>query len=179
MIVLYKGSRGKGKTLTMVKDGYQYHKEGFKVISNFKTSFSKQLDNDAIMSLNKESNLSNCILLIDEIQIFFDSRQGMRKQNITFSNFIQQIRKRNITILCTTQFSNTVDLRLRQHLDIIAFPNFISKLKVCEVTYFDLTRLEDNLLIQDNGETLKPRTIKLVYNPDSIFKMYNTSEMII
>lgn len=178
MIVLYKGSRGKGKTLTMVKDGYLYHKAGYKVISNFKTSFSKQLDNEEIMELNKESNLFNCILMIDEIQIFFDSRQGMKKQNITFSNFIQQIRKRNITILCTTQFSNTVDLRLRQHLDIIAFPNFIERLRVCEVTYFDLTRLEDNMLIQDNGETLKPRTIKIVYDPSNIFKMYSTTEMI-
>jgi len=59
----------------------------------------------------------------------FDSRRSMAKQNLKFSNFIQQIRKRNIILLGTTQYSNTVDLRLRQHLDIIAYPNYIENIK--------------------------------------------------
>lgn len=34
-IVLYKGKRGCGKTLTMVKDGFKYYLNGWKVLRNF------------------------------------------------------------------------------------------------------------------------------------------------
>lgn len=162
----------------MVKDGLQYYIDGYRVLSNFECSFGEHIENNEILELSKESNLYNCVLMIDEIQIFFDSRQSMSKKNITFSNFIQQIRKRNIIILCCTQYSNTIELRLRQHLDIIAYPNFIKKYNVCEVTYMDLTRLEDSDMISGSTE-FKPMMIKIVFNAIPIFKLYNTSEMII
>ena len=177
MIVLYKGARGRGKTLTMVKDGLGYYHEGYTILRNFFCKFGKQIDNEEVLSLSKDSNLNNCVLLIDEIQIFFDNRQSMTKKNITFSNFIQQIRKRNITILCTTQYSNTIDIRLRQHLDIIAFPNFKRDKNICEVTYLDLTRIQDNDLI--TGEMPKPMTSKVIFNAEPIFKLYDTAEMIV
>lgn len=179
MIVLYKGARGRGKTLSMVKDGAEYFLEGYKVIRNFECSFGQYIDNEEILNLSKNSNLNNCVMLIDEIQIFFDNRRSMTKQNITFSNFVQQIRKRNIIILCTTQYSNTIDLRLRQHLDIIAFPNYIKDKKVCEVTYMDLTRLQDNDLILGQQAEFKPILSKIVFNAEPIFNLYNTSEMIV
>lgn len=176
MIVLYKGSRGKGKTLTMVKDGLGYLNEGYKIIRNFECKFGEYIDNDGVLSLSKDSEIYNCVLMIDEIQIFFDNRQSMMKKNITFSNFIQQIRKRGITILCTTQYSNTIDIRLRQHLDIIAFPNFKRDKDVCEVTYLDLTRAQDADFI--TGEIPKPMMAKIVFNARPIFKLYDTSQMI-
>jgi len=178
MIVLYKGGRGRGKTLTMVKDGLQYYLEGYRVLSNFQCEFTEKLDNEEILQLDKNSELFNCIILIDEIQIFFDARRGMLKQNLTFSNFVQQIRKRNITILCTTQYSNTIDLRLRQHLDIIAFPSFIERLHLCKVVYMDLTRSEDPQMFIDPDYQFKPATIEIIYNAEPIFKLYDTTEMI-
>jgi len=178
MIILYKGARGRGKTLSMVKDGLAYYLEGYKVIRNFDCSFGEYIDNEEILTLSKDSNLNNCVMMIDEVQIFFDNRRSMTKQNITFSNFVQQIRKRNIIILCTTQYSNTIDVRLRQHLDIIAFPNFNQLLNICVVTYMDLTRLQDDVSILGIGE-MKPTIAKIVFNAMPIFKMYNTGEMIV
>jgi hypothetical protein len=165
----------------MVKDGYQFYKDGYKILRNFECSYGKYIDNEQILNLDKNSNIKDCVLMIDEMQIFFDSRQSMRKSSIHFSNFIQQIRKRNIIVLCTTQYSNTIDLRLRQHLDIIAYPNFIKYLDVCEVTYFDLTSLENDISIVSGYSDLQvtPMTRKIVYNCIPIFKMYNTEEMII
>lgn len=177
MIVLYKGAKGKGKTLTMVKDGLKYKLKGYRVLSNFWTSFTETITNEEILNLDKNSNLFNCCLLIDEIQIFFDSRTGMKKANRNFSNFIQQSRKRNIDILTTTQYAHQIDKRLRAFLDVIAFPNFIKRFNVCEVTYIDLTRFEDNDLITGSSE-LKPMTMKIVFNAEPIFKLYNTREMI-
>jgi hypothetical protein len=182
MIILYKGARlirGRGKTLTMVKDGLQYYLEGYKILRNFRCKFGEYIENEEILDLNKSSQLNNCVLLIDEIQIFFDNRRSMTKQNITFSNFVQQIRKRNIIILCTTQYSNTIDIRLRQHLDIIAFPNFKKNLNICEVTYMDLTRLQDNDLILGTNTEFRPALAKIVFNAEPIFKLYNTQEMIV
>jgi hypothetical protein len=173
-IVLYKGKRGAGKTLTMVKDGFQYFKEGWLILRNFKTSFGTYISEEDILKIDKKSKIRDCVIMMDEIQIFFDSRRSMAKQNVSFSNFIQQIRKRNIILLGTTQFSNTVDLRFRQHVDIIAYPNYIERFKVCEVTYIDMTTLEKGLL----SDMQEPSYTKIIYNPLPIFKMFNTEEMI-
>lgn len=174
VIVLYKGGRGRGKTLTMVKDGYKFFNKGFKVLRNFHCTFGEEVSNDEILNLDKHSDIHNAVVMIDEIQIFFDSRRSMRKQNLSFSNFIQQIRKRNITLLVTTQYTNAVDLRLRQHVDIIAVPRFIKDLNVCEVLYIDITAYEDMDMF--NSE---PPLQKIVYNARPIFDLYRTEEMII
>lgn len=173
MIVLYKGARGCGKSLSMVKDGYKFLTRGFRILRNFDATFGEYIDNEKILNLDKNANLFNCVLMIDEMQIFLDSRRSMSNQNIFFSNFIQQIRKRNIIMLCATQFSNTLDLRLKQHVDIIAYPNFHKKYNVCEVTYLDLTMRELSF-----GQEIRPTYVRIVFNAVPVFSMYNTSEMI-
>jgi hypothetical protein len=173
-IILYKGKRGAGKTLTMVKDGLQYHLNKFKVYRNFKAPFGEYISEDNILKLDKNSKIKDAVIMMDEVQIFFDARRFMKKQNISFSNFVQQIRKRNITLLCTTQFSNTIDLRLRQHIDIVAYPKFIKELNVCEVVYIDVTSIEDTIF----SGVVEPIYVKIVYNAIPIFKLYNTQEMI-
>lgn len=172
MIVVYIGRRGKGKTLSMVKDAYLEHKRGRKVISNMENvPFARFMSNEDILKLSKDSSIQDCVLLVDELQIFFDSRRAMKKVNISFSNFIQQIRKRNVLLLATTQFANAVDKRLRDHTDIQARPNYLDKFKLCEVEYIDITSLEDpsNMGI--------PIIRKVVFNALPIFNLYNTKEM--
>ena len=98
----------------------------------------------------------------------------MKSRNLNFSNFIQQIRKRNIILLGTTQYANTVDLRFRQHCDIVVYPKFVKDLNVCEVLYVDATSTEDLLF----NRVSQPTTIPLVYEADKVFKLYNTDELI-
>lgn len=174
-IVLYKGRRGSGKTLTMVKDGYRYFNSGWKVYRNLRSiKFGEFISEDEILKLNKDSPLQDCVILMDELQIFFDSRRSQKKQNLDFSNFIQQVRKRNIIILGTTQYSNTIDLRLRQHIDVIGYPQFNEDFQVCPVTYIDLTTIEDDVL----GQVKEPEIINIVYDPLPVFKLFNTREML-
>lgn len=177
MIILYKGARGRGKTLTMVKDGYKYHQNGWKVLRNFHATFGKKIENEEILQLAKDSKITNCVLMIDEIQIFFDSRRAMKKENINFSNFIQQIRKRGITILCTTQFSNTIDTRLRQHVDIIVYPNYSKTYNVCSAIYLDLTSIENDF--DNQALEIKPKSVEVVFDAKPVYKMYKTGEVII
>lgn len=175
MILLYKGHRGCGKTLSMVKDGFKFFQKGYSILRNFECSFGKYISEEEILNLDKYSDIQNCVIMMDEVQIFFDSRRSMRSQNLTFSNFIQQIRKRNIILLCTTQYSNTIDLRLRQHIDVIAYPMFLKQYNVCEITYIDLTTLEDDLF----GKIREPKSIRVVFNAIPVYKIYNTNEMIV
>lgn len=173
-LVLYKGKRGCGKTLTLVKDGFNYYKNGYKILANFECAFSEYISNEEILKLDKNSGLFKCVIMIDELQILFDSRRSMRKENINFSNFIQQVRKRDIIILGATQFGNTIDLRFRQHADIICYPNFIKELDVCEAVYLDVTSVEDTLF----SVIKSPVFIKIIYDARKIYNLYNTSEMI-
>lgn len=176
LVVLYKGKRGCGKTLSMVKDGYKHYLRGWKIYSNFYTSFSTYMNEDEIVSLNEESPYFNCVIMIDEIQILFDARRSGRKQNLNFSYFIQQIRKRNIIILCASQFSNTIDMRLRQHVDILAYPSFDKLTQVCEVRYVDITSTEMDIF--DIG---LEKTFKIgirIFQAQQIFPLYDTNQLI-
>lgn len=173
MIVLYKGRRGCGKTLTMIKDGLMFKNNKWDVYRNMSCKYGVFMTNDEILKLDKNSKIKNAVIMIDEIQIFFDSRQSMSKKNVIFSNFLQQIRKRNIVLLCTTQYSNTVDLRLRQHIDVLARPNFNKKYNVCEVDYIDVTSLEDSFF-----ELTQPKRTTVIYDAEPVFNMFSSGEMI-
>lgn len=170
-IILFKGRRGTGKTLTMVYEALKYHLEGYTVLSNLSLTFGKYISSQEVLSLNRDSKLFNCVLALDEVQLFFDSRNFSKQENKDFSNFIQQIRKRNIIILFTTQYVNTVDLRLRQHIDYVACPVFDKKTGFCYVRYFDLTAMEDF-----DSQTI-PSSI-VIYDAKPIYPLYNTYEML-
>ena len=173
MIIVYIGRRGAGKTLSMVKDAYLYNKQGRRVISNMQgLNFGEYMSNDQILKIDKNSDIKHAVMLIDEIQIFFDSRRSMNKGNISFSNFVQQIRKRDIIMLGTTQFSNSIDKRLRDHTDVIARPKFVSKFNVCEVRYIDVTSTQDD---ENFGI---PDEVSTVFNALEVFSLYNTGEMV-
>lgn len=174
MIVLYQGARGRGKSLSMVKDAWTYHKLGWRIISNMNLKFGDRMTNEGILQLDKNSKIYNAVLVLDEIQIFFDSRDSGNRQNKKFSNFIQQIRKRNVHIFCTTQFTNTVEKRLRQHIDVLAFPEF-KKPHYCFITYLDVGSMEDpNIFVTKKY----PKYYSRKYDARPIFKLYDTNELI-
>jgi hypothetical protein len=174
MILLYKGARGRGKTLTMLKDALVYYNNGWQVYRNMQnTIIGEYISNEDLLKIDKNTQMQQVVLVIDEIQTLFDSRRSMKKSNLDFSYFLQQIRKRGIILLCTTQYSNTIDLRLRQHIDILALPRHNKQYNVCSVKYIDLTSIED----QEYGIT-QPDSVKVSYDAKPIYKIYDTEEMI-
>lgn len=169
MIIMYKGRRGAGKTLTMVKDALNFYDKGWTIYSNFDIAIPyKKLNNDDILDLPNNDKIRDCVILIDEIQTIIDSRRSMKSENLNFSYFVQQIRKRNIILLCTTQFTRTTDLRLREHTDIVVKPKIYREYPVVEVQYFDLTSEEDLGYIESKV---------IIYNPLRIFSLYDTNEI--
>lgn len=166
---MYKGRRGAGKTLTMVKDALNFYDKGWTLYSNFDICIPyKKLSNEDIINIADNESIRDCVLLIDEIQTIIDSRRSMRKENLNFSYFVQQIRKRNIILLCTTQFTKTTDVRLREHTDIVVKPRMYHEYPVVEAEYFDVTSEEDLGYVDSKI---------IVYNPQRIFSLYDTNEI--
>ena len=171
MIVMYKGRRGCGKTLTMVKDALNFYQKGWTIYSNFNIEIPyKKLTNDDLINLVSNDKIRDCVLLVDEIQLLIDSRRSQRKENLNFSYFIQQIRKKGIILLCTTQFTKTTDVRLREHVDIVVKPKIIPQYPVVECEYIDITAEEDDILGL-------PVTKIVIYNPLPLFELYDTEEI--
>jgi hypothetical protein len=166
---MYKGRRGCGKTLTMVKDALNFYNKGWEIYSNFDIAIPyKKLENEHIININENTKIKDCVLLIDEIQTIIDSRRSMRKENLNFSYFVQQIRKRNIILLCTTQFTKTTDIRLREHTDIVVKPKIYREYPIVEATYYDITSEEELNYIDERI---------IIYNPQAIFNLYDTNEI--
>jgi hypothetical protein len=170
MIILYKGRRGCGKTLSLVRDAFDFFKKGWNVLTNIKLSFGRLVDSEFILNLSRDSNLSDTCLVVDEIEVFFDSRSWNRESQKKFSYFLQQIRKRNIVILCTCQYTNLVDLRLRQQIDVVACPDFKKDNPFCKVVYIDVTSLESSP---------SPTSLIEVFDSRLYFPMYDTFEMVV
>lgn len=181
MIVLYTGRRGNGKTLTMVKDAYNYYCDGWRIYSNMKSlNFpNTYISEEEMLKIDKHTDLKDCVLLIDEIQLLLESRSSMKKTNKQFSYFIQQIRKRGIIMLATTQFTNTTDKRLRQHLDVKCEPYIDKKLDVVEAFYLDLTSFGNNGLFEEmlNLEQ-QGNSASVVYDARQVFNLFDTNEQI-
>jgi hypothetical protein len=108
---------------------------------------------------------NNSIMLLDEIHIYFDSRDFMKQNNRVIQNFFSQLRKRNILLLATTQYILHLDIRIRRQA----------------LAVFQMTNLKDGIFKVDVHEidgyyTSFIRT-ELV-NLNSYFKYYDTNELI-
>ena len=175
VIIGYLGRRGKGKTTTMILDAYKYMLRGFPIYTNMngiRIPHTK-LTNEQILDMAEQDEFMNCVLMIDEIQVLFDSRTSNKKKNRNFLNFIQQIRKRGVRLLYTTQFNRRVDVGIREHLDIEARPRLIitsdKDKPLIEVTYLDLTSQEDVGYIVSTTK---------VYEAYKVFELFDTNERI-
>lgn len=167
-IALFRGARGKSKTLTMVKEGLKYQRLGWDVLTNLSETPFKQVTAEFILSLNGDSMLKNTVLLIDEIEFFFDAREWNKAESKNFGRFLQQIRKRNCKILCTAQYSNLIDVRLRQQIDVVVICDF--KYPYSTGLYIDLTSFESN--------PNNPLTFRSTYYAIPIFNKYDTHQLI-
>jgi len=170
LIVQYIGRRGAGKTLTMTKDVVNYYYSGWKIYTNYDLygiEYTK-LTNDEIINLINLDHIRNCVIAIDEIQTVIDSRKFAKDSNMDFTYFIQQIRKRGIVLLATSQFLDNVEKRFRQHIDLLVKPRAVymeSGNWVVTAKYIDSTSEEDT------GEV---DMVEIVYNPFNIISHYST-----
>ena len=120
------GRQGSGKTAFITKLLVDNYSNDRKVYSNYslfgidyqKITFDNKKNKNAIDILNVISEnpdyFNNSIMLLDEIHIYFDSRDFFKRNNRIIQNFFSQLRKRNILLLATTQYILHLDIRIRR-----------------------------------------------------------------
>lgn len=123
MIYVWSGKTGSGKTYQMVKLAYQMWKQGRDVYSNTvlrfeeaNTGFFRAKNPGKIVYFQEISEIQevkNGIILFDEAQVLFNAR-SWESLPLTFMYKLQQHRKHNLDLLCTTQNIGTIDISYRR-----------------------------------------------------------------
>ena len=113
-------------------------------------------------------NLKNVQLNLDELQKIANSRDSKSPRNSFVTEFSTDIRKFNQSICGTTQYGNTIDVRLFDNSDVIIIPEFKYKLAKRQertnfITYW-------NILFKNEGIN---ETITL--NLDVLKSFYDTN----
>jgi hypothetical protein len=117
----FYGATGSGKTLTMVKEGVKDFILGRDIYSNMKKIknmpyYYVNLEDLIIMVQNDELDVNDGkpkSLLLDEIHTMFDGRRSQSRDNIDFSLFVSQCRKRRFNVYYTSQWISGADIRIR------------------------------------------------------------------
>mgnify|MGYP001123425822 FL=1 len=171
------GRQGSGKTAFITKLLIDNYIPGKKVYSNYslfgvdyeRITFDNKRNKNSTDILEVISNnpdyFNNSIMLLDEIHIYFDSRDFMRHNNRIIQNFFSQLRKRNILLLATTQYILHLDIRIRRQA----------------LAVFQMTNLRDGIFRVDvheiDGYFTRFLRSELV-NLSDYFKYYDTNELI-
>jgi len=174
MIIGFIGTVGSGKTLGMTREGYKYHLKGMKVFANYGLDFPHEKLTSARFTelIQENTQLQDCVIMLDELHVWLDSRNSMKKKNKTITYFILQTRKRNVRLLYTTQHFDQVDKRLRNTTDILVFCRNVTNQK--SITEVGLTLLEQEYFFQYGHSPAR----RYVYLANQWYDLYDTSEII-
>jgi len=123
------GPRGSGKSLLLAYLQVMNMKHGRRVVSNIDIGGpvkrygkivevkSETLSFDALLSLSDA--LEECVVAIDEINLWFPSMRAMANANRIAGILAQLIRKRNISLCYTTQNFKWLDNMIRWQTDLL------------------------------------------------------------
>lgn len=184
MIILFIGTVGSGKTLSMTWELYQYYCQGYQIYTNYRLKFPKLpgckepilLTKKLFDKMIKEKHqLQNAVLGLDEIHIWIDSRGSMEKKRKGITYFILQTRKRNVRLLASTQHPHQVDKRLRDSVDILSHcRNLTNQSSIVKDPKIKTYIMQESVFQWKEG--MKPKGRILFANP--IYPLFDTTEMI-
>jgi len=124
MIVGIIGDVGSGKTLLMTHLAHNLWKQGVRVYANYKLEFNHVLIK-RIEDLTTIPMGGRVIICLDEAWLTGDSRSSMSKNNIAWSQFILQARKKRADVLYTVQHQGQIDKRIRINSSYFIKPEII------------------------------------------------------
>lgn len=126
------GRRGRGKTLTLVAEGYHFreayrarglanpnYKYPWRVAANFQNSHADITHPFLVEKLTEYPDWAwNMRLEIDEIAMYAHRRKWQLTSNLNLESFVTQIRKRSIEPSAATQFPQRLDGDLVEQIDL-------------------------------------------------------------
>lgn len=167
-IICVLGERGDGKTLVMTALGYLYLKvDNYVIWSNYHiTGYPSRYFNFEELAEFPE-DLRDAVVLLDEAHIGADAYEAIFGRVKSITNFITQLRKRNVTLLYSTQRFLTVAKRMRN------MTNY-----TLEVEKTDIKGIID-CMVYDRQLPYGDDFIKYFrLDGRQFFNMYNTNEII-
>lgn len=132
MIKAFTGKTGSGKTFLMVEEAFYWWKKGTNVYSNTKLDYESQIKRMFIPRLkgivkknpnygkityfeniNEIIDVTDGIIIFDEAQVLFNARlwESLPEE---FQYKLQQHRKHNLDLYCTTQNMMSIDITYRR-----------------------------------------------------------------
>jgi len=172
LIAGFIGDIGSGKTASMIREVYLKHiNKGIKVISNMNLNFPHEYVTfeDLMLMVENKTHLQDCILVLDELHIFMDSRTSMSKRNRVLSYFALQTRKVSVDLYYTTQYLIQVDIRIR---------NLTSILVECYTSTSPLTNEMLTLNVIRKKKISGVTTKKHIFKTRFVYSLYDTNEVI-
>ena len=167
-IVCVLGERGDGKTLVMTALGYLYISvDNLKLFSNYHLydiPYTFRTFDD-VASFPDE--LRDGVILLDEAHTGLDAFDFFKQRVKDLTVFITQLRKRNLTMIVSTQRFQTLVKRLRRMTNYIIEVNKTKEAGVIQCRTFDLQKEEEESFIKE-----------FMLDGKQFFKMYDTNEII-
>jgi hypothetical protein len=120
--------RGNGKSASMVYYLYRYYKLGYKIWTNFYTTFSDKIMGfqamiDELKRMKDNNEIIDKIVLgITEMQKLINSIGSSLEQTLFVDSFANQMRKLNVDCFYDTQILKHIHKRLRRHTENIRIP---------------------------------------------------------
>ncbi len=174
MILGFIGTVGSGKTLSMTIQAYNYHKAGFNIYSNYHLAFphTKLTKKKFDELIEDKEQLQDCVLLLDELHIWLDSRSSGKTKNKAITYFILQTRKRNVRLLFSTQHFHQVDKRLRDTTDVLVYCDNLSNKS-------SIVKAGRVILQQEYFYQYEPKKRKkTVFHANPYFGLFDTTEIV-
>lgn len=123
VVVGFIGEMRSGKTLCMTLEAYREHLKGRKVYSNYALAFPyEDVDDQLVASVTKDNKtrlFDGCVILLDEVHVYMDSRTSSQKKNRLLSYFVTQSGKLDSLVMWSSQFLGQADKRLRLNTQIL------------------------------------------------------------
>jgi hypothetical protein len=192
--MMFMGRRGAGKTLTMsaianfMRLSYINSNSPMRIVANYHVNFATCYP-DLVDQLNEYPSWGrNLLACLDEIAAYFPGRRSLAGANVDFSTFLQQIRKRYIEIMMTTQFPQMLDQQLLMQIDLFVDVEYHRR----GCIQFQNHRHCVDLYIHDwwgqwtGNNYRKPFPpwrgeadwVKTIHNIGGTFKLYNSQEVV-
>ncbi len=187
-VTVFIGRRGRGKTLAMtafakiMQARYKKFGNPFGVLSNYKMDFADGVHPFLVDEMGQFPKWGRRFLMcIDELATAAMNRRSMSASNIDLSQFLTQIRKRDVEILGTTQFPRVLDLQVLLQIDLFVHCELVAGGRGVRLLIYDLWGQYKVGAGHRKPELPGPNRYdwcKILWNTDTLFGTYNTNEVI-
>lgn len=166
--IIYVNPMGSGKTISLVREAYKYHLQGYKVYSNFFMTFQDG-------QLNSWKDIikvpPNSILCLDEISDLFNAREWKSMPKSIFTYIINS-RKMNIRVLATAQEFDEIDKTIRTKCTYVAECNCFGRYH--SIKYYRRLIFQLGL----GSKKRRPSQKDSFIAEDELRNMYDTNEIV-